>query len=223
MNADSAITTSNDAAKALRAQRIRQWIDLLSALLLAAATISTAWSGYQSARWGGEQSRHAAQTLTAIVRAGKYADLAEQKTGLQISMFGQWAAAVGVGNDALADFLFARFPEPLKSATTAWRATNPLTNSAAPATPFAMPEYVLAENSEAERWEEIAATESAKAESAGEISDHYLVFTIIFATVFFFGGISGKFNWQLIDLAVLVLGALALISGIIVLITTPVF
>lgn len=222
MNADNTIPSPNDVARNSRPQRIRQWIDLLSAILLAAATIATAWSGYQSARWGGEQSRHEAQVLTAIVRAGKYANLAEQKISLQANLFGQWAAAVSAGNSDLADFLFARFPEPLKSASIAWRATNPLTNSAAPATPFVMPEYILAENSEAEHWETIAATESAGAEGAGELSDHYLIFTIIFAAVLFFGGISGKFNWQVIDLTVLTLGALALITGIIILATTPI-
>ena len=85
-----------------------------------------------------------------------------------------------------------------------------------------MPEYTLAENAEADKWEGVAITESTAAESAGEISDRYLIFTIIFAATLFFGGISGKFNWQVIDVTVLILGALALFAGIAVLLSTPI-
>ena len=106
-------------------------------------------------------------------------------------------------------------------AVTAWRATNPLTNPEAPATPFDMPEYVVAERTEADRWEAIADRESAAAETASEISNRYLRFTIIFASVLFFAGISGKFGWQAIDVAVLVLGALTLLIGVAVMLSSP--
>jgi hypothetical protein len=202
--------------------RLYRRVELLSAIMLSLATIATAWSGYQSARWGGERTRRAAEASAAIVKTGQFANLAEQKAGLHVNLFGQWAAAVSTGNQALADFLFDRFPEPLKTATVAWRATQPLTNPSAPATPFEMPEYALAENAEAQRWEAISAAESDAAEHANDISDRYLLFTIIFASVLFFGGISGKFRWQVIDVAVLAFGALALLAGLAVLFSTPV-
>ena len=155
-------------------------------------------------------------------RAAHFTDLGEQKFSLHVSLFGQWAAAVSTDNTALADFLIDRFPEPLKTATVAWRATQPLTNPAAPATPFDMPDYVLAEHAEAERWEATAAAELEAANRANEISDRYLLFTIIFASVLFFGGISGKFRWQVIDVAMLALGVLALVVGLAILLTSPI-
>jgi hypothetical protein len=33
-----------------------QWSEIISAFILGLVTVATAWSGYQSARWGGVQS-----------------------------------------------------------------------------------------------------------------------------------------------------------------------
>ena len=81
---------------------------------------------------------------------------------------------------------------------------------------------VLAENAEEQRLEAIAAAESEAGGRAGEISDRYLLFTIIFASVLFFGGISGKFRWQVLDVAVLVLGALTFFAGLAIVYSSPI-
>jgi hypothetical protein len=205
-----------------RSTGIYRWVEILSAVVLSLATVGTAWSGYQASRWGSEQTAHAQSASKAIIRAAHLTDLAEQRLNLQVNLFGQWAAATSTGNTALAGFLIDRFPEPLKSATTAWLATQPLTDPSAPPTPFSMPQYVLTERAEADRWEAIAEAESEAAATASEQSDRYLVFTIVFATVLFFGGISGKFSWLVMDIAALVLGVLALLAGVVILVTLPV-
>ena len=171
---------------------------------------STAWSA----------RRMAPPTASAPgtgLRSGRPARGSAGRTGSS-----RWVVAVSEGNTALADFQRKRFPEPLKTATAAWQATQPLTNPAAPATPFDMPEYVLAENAEEQRLEATAAAESEAGGRAGEISDRYLLFTIIFASVLFFGGISGKFRWQVLDVAVLVLGALTFFAGLAIVYSSPI-
>lgn len=204
-----------------RAVIVRQWMDLLSAVLMAAATIGTAWSAYQSSLWEGEQVRHQSRSTAAIVRVGKLSNLAVQRTSVHVNLFVQWLSAVHTGDTQTADFLFVRFPEPLKAASSAWWAANPLTNSGAPASPFDMPEYVLPERSDADRWEETSNKESAAADRAGEISSRYLLFTIIFASVLFFAGVGGKFKSQMLDLSVLVLGALTLLTGLVIMLLSP--
>lgn len=204
-----------------RPELLRRWIELASTVLLALATIATAWSGYQSARWGGAQTEHSAAATLAIIKTSKFANLAEQKVSLQADLFSQWVTAVGSNNQSLADFMLARFPEPLKTATVAWQATQPLTNPAAPATPFQMPEYVLPETLQVTHWETVSEDEFEAANNAGTISDRYLLFTIIFASVLFFAGVSGKFGWQVIDWTVLVLGTIALFIGLVILFTSP--
>lgn len=34
--------------------RFDRWVEFISAVILALATVGTAWCGYQAARWGGE-------------------------------------------------------------------------------------------------------------------------------------------------------------------------
>lgn len=205
-----------------RAEIYKKRIEIISTVLLAVATIATAWSGYQSSRWGGEQTAHSSNALRAIVRSGHFANLAEQKMSLQANLFSNYQEALSLGNTNFADFLLNRFPEPLKTATLAWLKTEPLTNPAAPLTPFEMPEYVLPETLEAARWEEQSEKEIAQGQAADEISDRYLLFTIIFASVLFFGGVSGKFGWQPIDLTNLAIGVIVLVGALILLFTMPI-
>lgn len=205
-----------------RAERSRQRIEFLSAVLLALTTVATAWSAYQSSRWGGEAHAHQLNTIEAIVKTAKFTTLAEQKMGLHTTLFGQWVGAVGANDKPLAEYLVNHFPEPLRTATTAWQLKNPSSDAAVPSTPFSMPEYVLSENAEAQRWEDVSIAESKAAEAAGDTSDRYLLFTVIFASVLFFGGISGKFGWQAMDVTVLVLGALALLVGLSIMFLLPV-
>jgi hypothetical protein len=204
-----------------RSERMQRWVDLLAAILMAAATVATAWCGYQSALWGGEQTTHSSQVMKAIVRAGEANNLAMQRQNLHVNLFGQYINALDTNNNRLADFILNRMPEPLKTATRDWRAQDPLNNPNAPASPFDMPSYVLRERAEADRWEQVASDETDAGNRAGEVSDHYLLFTIIFASVLFFAGISGKFKWEFIDLVVLALGALTLLAGIGILFTLP--
>ncbi len=205
-----------------RAEIFKKRIEIISTVLLALATVATAWSGYQSAKWGGEQTDHSAKATIAIVKSGHLANLAEQRLTLQATVFGQYIEAQSKGNTDLANFLARRFPEPLKTAAAAWEKLDPWTNPDAPATPFQLPEYALPETQQIEQWEQVATAELKAADFAGQVSDRYLVFTIIFASVLFFGGVSGKFGWQPLDVTVLIIGGIAFSIGVAIMFAAPI-
>ncbi|MCC7161334.1 MAG: hypothetical protein IT331_02480 [Anaerolineae bacterium] len=205
-----------------REKILDHWLELAATVLLALATVATAWSGYQSTLWGGKQTDHSSAATVAIIRTSKYANLAEQKLTLHADLFSQWLGARGANNQPLADFMQRRFPEPLKTAAIAWQATQPLTDPTAPTTPFAMAEYVLPETLEMQHWEAVSEAEFQAAAEAGIIADRYLLFTIIFASVLFFGGVTGKFDAEALNWAVLALGAIGLLLGLAILLSTPI-
>lgn len=211
-----------DEEEETREERNERRIELLSAVVMAVATILTAWSAYQSARWGGVNNIHELRVVGALVQQSKFASLAEQRRSLDVGLYAEWVKAVNDDDTRLADFIFKRFPEPLRTAAVAWRATDPLNNPAAPTSPFVMPEYTLKEAAEETRYEEVAVAESAAAERAGEISDRYLLFTVIFATTLFFAGISGKFASFALNVAVLALGGLTLVVSSVLMFTFPI-
>src|SRR5262245_33775014 len=157
----------------------------------------------------------------AVVRVGKLSNLALQRAAVHVNLVVHWLTAVNRGDQRTADFLFSRFPEPLRTAAEAWRATSPFENPDAPASPFDMPQYALQERIEADRWEQVAQDESAAAETAAAMASRCLLFTIIYASVLFLAGISGKFKWPAIDLTVLTLGAVTLLAGIAIMIALP--
>lgn len=205
-----------------RVSRFDRRVEFLSAAVLALATVATAWCAYQSSLWGGDETKYRAASNNATIKAGQFSSAALQQTSFQASLFVQWAAAVTQENDLLTDFLYRRFPPALKTATDAWLATQPLKNPAAPSSPFVMPEYQLSEQAEAVRWEAEASAQWIKAEEADQISDRYVLLTVVFASVLFFAGIAGKFQSQAIDLAMLIASALVFLAGLAIVLTFPI-
>ena len=129
----------------------RNWVELVATVLLAVATVATAWSGYQSTRWNGEQSKAAARANALRIDSSKAASLANSQTEIDVATFTQWVNAYAQKQTELADFYFKRFREEFRPAVDAWVATRPLKNPKAPLTPFAMPQYKLAARAEADR------------------------------------------------------------------------
>ncbi len=206
----------------LQVSRFDRWVEFLSAVVLALATVATAWSGYQSTLWGGDETQYRAEAGAANLKAATFTNQATQRLSIQANLFTQWIVAYSEDNMRLADFIYQRFPPELKTASDAWIATKPLENPAAPASPFVMSEYVLPETGLAHQAEQEAADKTALADNANQISDRYVLLTVIFASVLFFGGISGKFQSRMVDAMMLALSFVVFISGLVVLFSYPI-
>ena len=184
--------------------------------------MATAWTAYQATLWSGDESKFYFEASAAQVDAAQLDTQAMQRASVQGGLFVEYAAAQSAGDRELADFLYQRFPPELKQATDAWLATDPLNDPMAPPSPFDMPEYRLAEQDAADQKDRLALAKFAEASEADEYADDYVLLTVIFATVLFFSGIAGKFQWRVIDGAVLGLGIAALVVGLVMLAQMPV-
>jgi hypothetical protein len=202
--------------------RFDRWVEFVSAIVLSLATVLTAWCGYQAAIWGGEQALASNAAAAARIHAAQLANQSMLRSSIQVGLFVEYASAISQENEALADFLYQRFPAELKTATDAWLATKPLTNPDAPLSPFDMAEYVLPERAEAQLQEELVIQKTEEASQADQHSDDYVLLTVIFAMALFFGGISGKFQWRVIDAAMLSLSGLVMAGGLVLLIRYPI-
>ena len=193
----------------------RDRLELVAALLLALATVATAWSGYQSTRWNGEQSKAAARANALRIDSAKAAGLANTQTEVDVGTFMQWVDAYAQKQTELADFYFARFRKEFKPAVEAWIATRPLKNPKAPLTPFAMPQYRLAARAEAESLDAEAEAYAAQARRNIQRASNYVLGVVLFASALFFAGISTKLASPRIRVAMLGLGcAVFLLTGI---------
>ena len=121
-------------------------------MLLAVATVATAWSGYQSTRWNGEQAKAGARANALRIESAQGRGTREHPDrGRRRDLHAMGRMPTPQRQTQLADFYFRRFRKEFRPAVDAWVATRPLKNPNAPPTPFAMPQYQLAARAEAER------------------------------------------------------------------------
>jgi len=210
-------------AESARESSRSEWrLDLLATLLLALATFGTAWAAYESRQWTGQQSQGYSRATANRIAVNRESALANRQVQIDVATFLQWIDARANGNTRLADFYRARFRDEFAPAFAAWLATKPLTNPNAPETPFAMPQYRLAANTEADRLEAAAGVDSNRAKDANERANDYMLAVVLFASALFFAGISTKLESSGQRTAVLVFGCVLFVGTFVYLATLPI-
>jgi len=195
---------------------------VLSAVLLALATVATAWSGYQASRWNGEQAKAFSKANSNRIESTRASNLATSQTQIDVATFVQWVDAYAKKETRLADFYFKRFRAEFKPAVDAWIATKPLKNATAPLTPFAMPQYKLAAQEQADRLERQADAWAAKARANVGRSTNYVLCVVLFAAALFFAGMSAKLPDRRLRVVLLSFGIAVFLGTIVWLATFPV-
>lgn len=160
--------------------------ETLAAILLAIAALSTAWSSYQAAVWGGIQAAQYNTSGGLRTRATRASEHATRLQLLDVFLFTKWLEAEADGYTRLARYYREHFRSEFQPAFDAWRAAG--TDAAARTTPFERPEYRLATAIESERLDKAAAAAVAAGQRANDISDGYVFDTVILASVLFFAG-----------------------------------
>jgi hypothetical protein len=205
-----------------RPSRRERVLELTAVLLLSVTTLATAWSGYQAARWSGEQSQKYAQASTNRAQAQQAATTAGQLRIDDLLLFDNWLNANDSGDRRLADVYRRRFRPEFVPAFRAWLAQHPDTSRNAVAGPQYMPQYHLAAGT-------LAATFHAKANAlfkegtdAKTNDDKYILSTVFFAAVLFFAGISLRLDWRPLRIFVLGAATVMLLSAAIFVLSLPI-
>ena len=174
----------------------KKWVEPVAALLMALATLSTAWCSYESAAWTRQSNRLMNEFNTLERRAGLLSLQGMQQATIHTAMFMELLAAQQAGNEKLANFYAQRFPPELRKAYDAWIAQKPFENPSADPHPFVPNLYEPRGTREAADATAKAANRQEEARTAGSVSGQYLANTVLFATVLFFASASGKFEQQ---------------------------
>jgi len=214
-------------------------VELVATIVLAVATILTAWSGFQSGKWGGEQAVNFSEAGAARTESTRTDTLAGQLTQIDVAMYIDWVTAIS--NDlaegsvtaaeldpfspvkgAVSGFLYLRFREEFVPAVDAWLAEDPINNPNAPKTPFTMDEYVVSQGVEADRLTTVADAKAEAARAANQNGDNYVLTMVLFASVLFFAGVSSKMNRPRNRVIILGFGILTLIVGLVIIASLPI-
>ena len=197
-------------------------LEILTGIILALVAVCTAWSVYQAARWAGVQSMRMASGSARRVESTRASTLAGQQTMVDIGLFTNWVNAYVEENDELSQFYLDRFRPEFRPAFDAWVAFKPRINPDAPSSPFAMPEYKLAAQAEADELEAQANALVAEGSAALQTNNEYVLTTVFLASVLFFATLSMRMHWYRVKAAVLLLGLLMLLVSIYRLLSLPV-
>lgn len=197
------------------------WRELIAVILLSVTAIATAWSGFQSSKWGGEMSISFSKASTARIEASRADGNANRQLTIQVQLYTQWIEAYAADDMVLADYLSARFPEPLASAWAAWIALEPQQNPDAPASPFEMPQYVQPDAVASKEADARADALFQQALDNNQRGDNYTLLAVVFATVLFFAAVSGRVKRNLSAWFLLGVGLVLFTTATVILVSYP--
>jgi hypothetical protein len=200
----------------------RDPVELVATILLAIATVATAWSGYQSTRWNGEQAKAGGRANALRIESAKAAGLANTQTEIDVATFTQWVNAYSLKQPELADFYFKRFRKEFQPAVNAWIATRPLKNPAAPTTPFVMPQYRLEARALADRLDAQAQAFATQVLRDIQRASNYVLGVVLFASALFFAGMSTKLTTTRLRIAMLAIGCTIFLATAAWIATSPI-
>ena len=208
--------------KAVEPAKPKHGFEIACAIVLALATTASAWCAYQSKLWGGAQMARANAAVRASREGAVNSLAAVQWRAFDASMFIAYMEARLERNNAMEAFLAQRFRPEMKPAVEAWLKLDPLNNPAAPPSPFRMAEYAQAETAEVARQADLADKAMAAAREARRFSDDYVLLTVIFASVLFFGGIARAFDSRRLRIVLAALAVLLFLGTLVALTTMPI-
>jgi hypothetical protein len=201
-------------------------IEIISTILLSIASLGVAWCSYQSTLWNGKQVFKLAESNLYYRHARDKLSALGQQQEIDAAVTINFLEAVLDKRQNRIDYYKRRARPELAAVLSAWLSTDPLYNDQAPAHPLIMEEYkMLAASAQ-------AAADSAnqkadflwkEAEYNNKISDHYILYTVIFSMVMFLGALATKLTHPKVTFAgILFAGAIFLISVILLFFSMPI-
>ena len=195
-------------------QEKKKWVEPVAALLMALATLSTAWCSFESAAWTRRSNRLMNEFNALERRAGLLTVQGMQQATIHTGMFMQALAAYEAGNEKLVTFYVERFPPELRKAYDKWLAQKPFENPNADPHPFVPRLYQTLGTLEAADANAKAANSLEEARKAGTVSGQYLANTVLFAAVLFFASASGKFEQRRVRVVAFIFAAAVFVFAV---------
>ncbi|HXJ23035.1 MAG TPA: hypothetical protein VMT03_22640 [Polyangia bacterium] len=166
-------------------------IDLIASLLMAAATLSSAWCAFQASVWNGVQTRVLAMTSVAQFSSARQSAIVNRNVGIDVGLFLRYVDADLHGDQKSASFLRANARREFRPAMEAWIRDVAATGREDAELPFFRPEYHLAAQHEIEILDAQVAKQLDLANAANSHSDMFVLHTVLFAlSLMFLGGVA---------------------------------
>jgi hypothetical protein len=188
---------------------------------MSVAALATSWAGYQASLFNGDQLAYGDSATALRTTATRNATRAGQERIVDLELFTSWLGAYARRDSVLSRFYQERFRPEFAPAFRTWVASRPLVNPGAARTPFALPEYRLASDADAQRLSRLADEASAASRHANMTSDAYVLTVVILATVMFFATASQRDTASVLRIGLIILAFLMCTAALYRLFTSP--
>lgn len=189
---------------------VHRIIEVATVLLLALATVGSAWCAYQVSQWNGEETDAARASAVARLNGSREHALATQKVDYDAASVAQYAEAVADGNTNLQAFLRASIIRPdFLPMLDAWETYIDETGKAPPNL-VEDDEYLEELFATSTEYDDVALAASLEGEEAGRNADNYIVTTLFMASALFFAGVTASFSTRMTRIVLLAASAVTL-------------
>ena len=196
-------------------------LETMATVLMAVATVATAWCAYQSTVWASEQEFALHQSDVLNREAVELRNKGILIRQVDVELFLTWGEARTTNNKVLEDYIYTTFAPPMKAALDAWIESDPKNNPDAALHPFQLDEYYVEEERQADSVRVEYEKQFQAAWNSNSHSEHYVLLTVILASVLFFGGITSNINSVQTKIAMVIGSSILLIGSVIWMLTIP--
>ena len=193
-NIELAQQLSEQESPAEERSRWEELIEIVEVIVLAIIAIATAWSGFQAAKWDGQQSLLYGTATRYRFAASAASTYGGQELSADAAMFTAWLQAASAHDGKLAAVYVRRFTPDYRTAFLTWLKTDPLTDPSAPPGPAYMRQYRNPSLLAAARLNNRASAAFAQGTAAGNTGERYVRDTVLFAAVLFLVAIAQRFK-----------------------------
>jgi hypothetical protein len=179
--------------------------DVWSAVLLAAATVASAWCAYQAALWSGDQLRALATASAAHFWSMRYDNMASAARLIEVGTFLNLIESDARGDHQMVTYIREHARAEFQPTLDDWFERRRAGHEP-PGLPFQQPSYRLAAEERAQVSLREANTATQAANAANDHSDLFVLHTVLFASALFFLGSASSAGRRFLRKSMLVLG-----------------
>ena len=203
------------------AERRRELIPVLEAVLLSVVTIVTAWAGYSAAKWGTDSRLDLAHASALRIEANRAFAVAAENRNFDSSTFSSWFIAYTLDDREKMTIAERRFRPEFREAFDAWRETDPDHNPTAAPGPTYMPQYQQVDKERAGELDRQADAATARGYRSAVTADNYVRITVVLAAVLFLVGIGSTFEGHVVRVALTSVGGVMLLGAVVLIAQQP--
>ena len=214
--------------------------DFYSSIVLAAATVLTAWCAFQASTFLSLSAGSTAEATRLRIDAAEASDRAAAFNEIDTNIWVEWVRAVlselqSGDTRALAPdgsytpidgtqstFYYYTFRDEILPAVEAWLDTMPFEDPNAPASPFVLPEYELAPDQKADQLSDRGFDVAARSASQSGDAHNYVFLGVVSASALALAGLAMKLQSERVRAWMIGLSAVIIVGVFAVALTFPI-